>query len=122
MIRAVLLGLLLSAATLPASPAARHFDLEGSTPAADATVHHVEEVRLWFTAAPQAGATSIRVIDAAGEPVPTGDVVAVGDGGRTFGVRLPDMLAPGAYTVAWRSMAADGHVVRGDFAFSVAPH
>jgi methionine-rich copper-binding protein CopC len=30
-------------------------------------------------------------------------------------------MAAGTYTVAWRTMAKDGHIARGTFAFTVAP-
>jgi methionine-rich copper-binding protein CopC len=30
-------------------------------------------------------------------------------------------MAAGPYTVAWRTMARDGHVARGTFAFTVGP-
>jgi methionine-rich copper-binding protein CopC len=39
------------------------------------------------------------------------------------GIVLPirGALAPGAYTVEWRTMAGDGHPVSGRFGFSVRP-
>lgn len=126
MIRALALGAVLSASVLSVPVASSappvHFDLARSAPAADSTVHHVTEIRLWFTAVPQPNATSIRVVRAGGEAVPAGDVVQDPEDGRVAYVTLEEPLGPGAYTVAWRSMAADGHVVRGEFPFSVMAH
>jgi methionine-rich copper-binding protein CopC len=35
-------------------------------------------------------------------------------------VGIPHPLADGAYTVSWATSSADGHPVRGEFAFTVA--
>lgn len=95
-----------------------HFQLDRSQPAADTVVPPPGEVRLWFSQGAQEDATSIRVLDASGEPVPTGDLWS-SEARDEHAVALSEPLAPGGYTVAWRSMAADGHVVRGDFTFTV---
>ena len=102
-----------------AGPAPRHLALSKSAPAADAVVEAPDAIRLWFTQVPQEGATSVRLLDGAGEPVALGEPVADASDGRAFTAPVPGALAPGTYTVAWRTMAADGHVIRGDFAFTV---
>lgn len=125
------LGLILlvaAGAATPAPPAppvpagAFHFELEKSAPESGAAVHAISEVRLWFTQVPQEKATSIRVVDGTGEAVPTGEVLQSEEDGKVFSVALQDGLDPGSYTVAWRSMGDDGHVVRGDFSFTVVSH
>lgn len=113
-----LLGLTLLFAVMAAAPAL-HFKLDKAEPAQDTEVVSPDAVRLWFSQVPQAKTTSIRLIDSAGEPVETGDVVQDTDNGKLQSISVPNQLAPGAYTVAWRSMASDGHVVRDDFAFTV---
>ncbi len=105
-----------------AASAALHFGLDRSLPEADATVHAVESVELWFTQVPQEGTTSIRLVDAAGDLVSTGDVVQDPEDGTHFSVTPDGPVAAGAYTVAWRGMGQDGHVIRDDFAFTVAAH
>jgi methionine-rich copper-binding protein CopC len=97
---------------------ALHLRLERSAPAADSVVSPPSEIRLWFSQSTQDGATSIRLIDAAGEPVPTGDIQASEDH-SVHHVPVPNELESGRYTVAWRTMAQDGHVIRGDFEFMV---
>jgi len=41
--------------------------------------------------------------------------------GATVVAGVKGKMAAGTYTVAWRTMAKDGHVARGTFAFTVAP-
>jgi methionine-rich copper-binding protein CopC len=96
-----------------------HFELSKSAPEEGAEVSSASEVRLWFTQVPQEGTTSIRLLDAAREPIHTSDVVQDAEDARVFSVSLRHALAPGEYTVAWRAMGDDGHVVRGEFSFTV---
>ena len=51
--------------------------------------------------------------------VDLGDVKADADDAKVFSAAIQDDLAAGQYTVIWRTMAADGHVIRGDFGFTV---
>lgn len=96
-----------------------HLQLDRSAPAADVTVPSPAEVRLWFSQQPQAAATSARLIRD-GEPVAAmGELKADPDDAAIFVAPVSGTLPDGSYTVAWRAMAADGHVVRGDFAFTV---
>ena len=98
---------------------ALHLRLERSAPAADSVVSDLLEIRLWFSQSTQEDATSIRLLDAAGEPVPTGETQA-SDDQTVHHATLEEGLEAGRYTVAWRTMAQDGHVIRGDFEFMVS--
>lgn len=116
------LGLVL-AGTLAATTVdvdARHFALSKSSPEADATVEAPSEVRLWFTQEPQDGSTSIRIVEAEDAGVHVGDVVQDSEDPTSFFVELHGELQAGTYTVSWRGMGQDGHVVRDSFHFSVA--
>jgi methionine-rich copper-binding protein CopC len=117
----LLAALAFTAMPLPAAegPSLVHFQLSRSAPEADASGPAPSEVRLWFSQEPQDGTTSIRLLDPSGEPVHTGGVVEDPEDGKIHSIALHGSLAPGAYTVAWRAIGQDGHVVRGDFAFSV---
>ena len=98
-----------------------HFALSKSAPEKDTSVDSPAEVRLWFTEAPEDSTTSIRLVPGGGdEAVATGDVSQDPDDGRVFFIELDGALGAGQYTVAWRAMGQDGHVVRGDFGFEVA--
>ena len=114
------LAVLLLVVLPAAAPAPRHFELDRSMPGADGTVPSLSAVVLWFTQEPQDDATSIRVLDASGEPVPSEALVQDPVDPKVFVLPIPRGLEPGAYSVAWRSMAADGHVVRDEFSFTVA--
>jgi len=120
---AVLVALMFLVPAAPGRAAtgpALHFDLAGSLPADSATVQAPSEVRLWFTEVPADGTVTIRVVDASGTPIHTGAVSQDEEDRRVVRVALHGTLAPGRYTVPWRGMAADGHVVRGELTFFVA--
>ncbi|HLU66431.1 MAG TPA: copper resistance protein CopC [Kofleriaceae bacterium] len=118
-----LMMLVAAAGTFTATEAAGrfHFDLSGSEPEADATVPAPDTVTLWFTEVPQENSVSIRLVDAEGELVDASDASQDPEDGRKFSVTPGATLVPGRYTVAWRGIGSDGHTVRGDFGFSVAP-
>ncbi len=89
-------------------------------PAADSTVPSPEEVRLWFTQEPQENSVSIRVIDGAGDALATSEPTRDAADRKIMSVSVDRRLPAGAYTVAWRGIGDDGHVVRGDFGFTVS--
>ena len=112
---ALLLVLLLTGAL---DHLALHFSLSRSEPAADATVTPPEELRLWFTEAPQDNSTSIRLL-AGDAVVETGPAIPDSGDAKVYSVAIARTLEEGGYSVAWRAMAADGHVVRGEIPFTV---
>ena len=124
MIRKTILPMLL-VATLTAAVARAsaesglHFALSKSVPADSSAVPAPSEIKLWFTEAPEDGTLSIRLLTATGDAVHTGEVAQDRQDPTVFSVALHDPLAPGSYTVAWRAMGADGHVVRDTFSFAV---
>ena len=103
------------------APDAIHFALSKSAPEADASVEAPSEIRLWFTQEPQDGTTSIRVVGADEAGVHVGDVEQDGEDATSFAVPLHGTLPAGTYTVAWRGMGQDGHVISETFAFTVTP-
>lgn len=97
-----------------------HLELSKSAPEADQVLSESPtQVVLWFTQAPQMAGTSVRVVPAGSEPLDLPDATAREDDGSVIELDLTQPLAEGAYQVVWRAMADDGHVVRGDFAFTV---
>lgn len=100
-----------------------HFELKQSAPEKDAHVMgSPSEIRLWFTQEPQEGSTSIRLVTSGGDEAPTGDVVQDPSDPTVFSVPVTGTLANGTYTVAWRALGQDGHVVRDTFSFMVMNH
>lgn len=66
----------------------------------------------------ETGLASVTLTNAAGQPIalaytPSRTMAA------SFTIPLP-ALAPGAYTIAWRTMARDGHAMPGAIHFTVA--
>lgn len=116
-------ALALTAAALAAVPAsdagARHFALVKSEPANDAAVTSPSEIRLWFSQVPQEGSVSVRLVDAGGSALETGELASDPEDAKVVFLPVPRTLAAGKYTVAWRGIGDDGHVVRGEFGFSV---
>lgn len=107
---------------LGSGAAERHLRLLRSDPADSSSVAAPRTIRLWFSQRPELAVTTVRLTGAAG-------TVAVGKGsfGPSEGTAAPvafpvtGTLAAGRYTAAWRTMAPDGHVITGSFAFTVAP-
>ncbi len=119
---AAALTVLFAGAALAPSPldTTVHFALSKSTPEADATVEAPTEIRLWFTQEPQEGSTSIRLVEAEDAGVHVMDAAQDPDDATSFHAAIHGTLPPGTYTVSWRGMGQDGHVVRDSFQFSVA--
>lgn len=119
MLRSLILALLLLGA-VPGEGWA-HLELESSAPAAGSVVSPpVTELRLRFTRPVEVAYTSVTVFDASGGEVASA-ALAADPAGEGRGVVLPlaAPLGPGRYTVRWRTAGPDGHVVAGDYSFTV---
>jgi methionine-rich copper-binding protein CopC len=103
----------------PAHDAELHFALTRSAPEAESHVAEVHEIRLWFTQVPQENSVSVRLVDASGAAMETGELQSDPADGKIVFVALDGTPPVGAYTVAWRGIGDDGHVVRGEFPFTV---
>lgn len=94
-----------------------HTALKRSEPAADSRVATPPaRVTLWFTGEPQLAFSRIRLRGPAGD-IALDTIVA--DTGHALHARIPIRLEPGAYRVIWQTASADGHPIRGEFAFTV---
>ena len=93
-----------------------HARLQGTVPAADATVPAPRSVTLKFD---EEVRLAVLTVTSAGKTVPV-KVDSGAAAAREVSVPLP-ALAPGVYEVAWSAMSSgDGHVVKGRFSFTVA--
>ena len=104
---------------LVAPPSAfAHASLVGTTPTQGAVLDRSPtEVVLRFDEPVSTVAGSVRVFDGDVQRVDSGDVTKPSS--MEVAVGLPDGLADGTYTVAWRVLSADSHPIRGAFVFSV---
>lgn len=98
---------------------AGHAALVKSDPPARSTVARAPaRVQLWFTERLEPAFSRLAVRDGAGARVDQGDVMVGPDDGKLLSVGLPP-LGPGPYTVEYRVLSVDGHVVEGRFSFTV---
>jgi methionine-rich copper-binding protein CopC len=97
-----------------------HFALARSVPAADATVASPSEVRLWFTEAAKDNSVSIRLVNAGGAALETSPPARDEADAKVYAITIARPVPAGRYTVAWRGIGDDGHVVAGEFAFTVS--
>ncbi len=104
------------------SPVVRHLKLTKAEPGLDSTITEAPgSVNLYFTNAPQARGSAIMLLNEAGEEVVLEDAVQDAENGKIIRAKVTGVIAPGSYDVAWRTMARDGHVVRGEYRFTFQP-
>jgi putative copper export protein/methionine-rich copper-binding protein CopC len=108
------------ACALPPAPAAAHTKVERTAPADGDTAHGaVREVRLRFTRGVEGALTTLS-LSRGGNHIASGGTGVPQTDGREYVLALPRPLDPGAYEVQWKTVGADGHVLKGSFGFVVA--
>lgn len=106
-----------AALLLSATTASAHATLLTSTPGnGDVLDEAPVEVTLTFTESVALGAGYLRVLDADGDRVDTGNVQVDGD---TAAVPLQADLPDGGYIISYRVVSADSHPVSGGISFAV---
>ena len=109
----------LAGAVLLATPAGAHAVLVRSTPPGRATLaEKPDRVQLWFNERLEPAFSSVSVWSSAGTQVDAGDARVDPDDARRLSVTLPP-LPPGAYSVRYRVLSVDGHVVDSSFSFTI---
>jgi len=106
-------GLMAGAAALVQA----HAHLVSATPADNSRLATAPE-RLVLSFSEAARLTALWIQKQGGEKQKVSDLPA--DPARQVSVALP-RLAPGAYTVSFRALSADGHVVPGEIHFALVP-
>lgn len=103
-----------------ASPAGAHAALRGSDPEDGSVVEAVpDQVTLTFTESVALMDDSFRVYGPDNRRVHVEEPRHADGRSDTALVDLPDKLADGTYTIAWRVISADSHPASGAFTFSV---
>jgi copper resistance protein C len=96
-----------------------HAALVRSIPAARAELRRAPaSVQLWFNERLEPVYSSLSVVDQAGRRVDDQDVRVGPEDTKLLSVSLPT-LAPGSYTVRFRVLSIDGHVVQSEFPFTI---
>lgn len=118
LLASLVMALLAGFTMLSATPAAAHDAIISSDPA-DGTelTTSPAQITLTFNNNLSTLGGQILVTDATGATVISAEPVVTGP---TAVLALPDALANGAYTVAWRAVSSDSHPIEGSFAFTVA--
>ena len=96
-----------------------HVHLTRSEPMADSSVAAPTAVKLWFSAPIEVSVTSIHLTNGANHAVATGAPTQASGRNQPVVIPITGAMEPGRYSVAWRTMSHDSHVVRGTFAFTV---
>jgi copper resistance protein C len=105
--------------TLVPTIALAHAVLVKSSPSARATLPEPPgRVELWFNERLEPAYSRASVLDAAGAQVDLRDVTISRDDPKRLTVSLPS-LGPGRYTVRFRVLSVDGHVVESSMTFTV---
>ena len=104
---------------LSAGTALAHAELISSNPANQSILASTPaEILLRFSEGVDPIGDSIRLVDAAGNPVPLGPLDQ-SLGGDTLRTPVPATIEDGTYVVGWQAVSADSHKIRGAFTFSV---
>jgi len=102
-------------------PTLAHSLLVRSQPERRATVTRApDEVRLWFSERIEPAYARVSVWDAGGKQVDAGDAAVDQADATTLAVRTPGLRA-GRYTVRYRVLSVDGHIVESSFDFTIRP-
>lgn len=111
---------MITAALLVPTRAWAHAHLKRSDPAAGATLIAAPQlIRLWFSEQPELSMTFASLRDSAGTTFPLGAAVREASGQMGIALKVLGILAPGRYTLSWRTAASDGHPSSGKFTFAV---
>jgi hypothetical protein len=122
-----LCGLVLAGAMLPlllanTSAPHRHLRLVRAEPAADSTLAaSPTALRFFFSERPEIRATTIRLLADGTTAV---ELTEPRLDTSVTGLVIADLRSPvptGTHLVAWRAMSRDGHIVTGEFRFTVRP-
>jgi putative copper export protein/methionine-rich copper-binding protein CopC len=116
------LALALGLVLLTPRPALAHLHLRSSVPAAEAALDTVpREIRLVFSEPAELSVSSIRLTGPDGSAIELGAIALDLGSARALVAPIAGSLAPGEYTVSWRTASADGHPVEGHYSFRIAP-
>ena len=111
---------LFAAGATRSAQAMRHLKLVRSSPAADTVLAtSPDAIRLWMSEPTVAKVSKIRLTTATGVAIALGALTRDATKDAPLVATIPTPLNAGRYTVTWKAMSKDGHVVNGVFAFRV---
>ena len=120
-LKGAMLGLGLVLALSAPLGAWAHASLVKSVPAQRAVLHRAPaRIQLWFNERLEPRYSSFTLLDAADKPVDIGLVEVANDDPKSINASI-NVLPPGRYTVKYRVLSTDGHVVQNQFSFTIRP-
>ena len=93
-----------------------HAKPQQQSPATNAVLKEVKEIRLQFSERLEAAFCTLTVFNAKGQKL-TLDKPQIND--KTLVVPLPNKLEKGRYTVTWSVVSVDGHRTKNSYHFSI---
>ena len=97
-----------------------HLALKRSEPAKDSSLDHAPTaITLWFTQKPEMAVTTISLLDARAVKIEMADPRVDATDATVVIADVKGRVGPGTYTARWKTSSHDGHVVRGEFGFTV---
>ena len=119
MITALIAALAMATLAVTAAPALAHAVLVKSIPDSRALLGRPpDRVQLLFNERLEAAFSTVSVWSASGRQVDRQDAVVGPDDAKGLSVSLPP-IEPGTYTVRFRVLSVDGHIVGSSFRFTV---
>ncbi|MDH5740693.1 MAG: copper resistance protein CopC [Nitrospira sp.] len=104
---------------LPVASAFAHSQLvKAEPPRRAALTKSPTQVRLWFNENIEGDYASLEVLDAKKRPISDKQPTLAPDDPKSIILSLPE-LAPGKYSVKFRVLSVDGHVVESSYDFSI---
>ncbi|MGH7533940.1 MAG: copper resistance CopC family protein [Gemmatimonadales bacterium] len=95
-----------------------HLHLKRAEPGVNDTIAVAPKViRLWFTERPEVAVARIELRGPGGVAIAVARPTIDAGEDAPLTAQVTGTMAPGAYTVLWRAMSADGHAMRGSFGF-----
>jgi methionine-rich copper-binding protein CopC len=115
----LLVAILAAVAALAPASSFSHSLLVRSQPGQRSTVTRPpERVQMWFSERLEPAYAAVSVWNEAGKQVDGGDASVDQDDPALLSVSTPN-LGPGRYTVRFRVLSVDGHVVESSYTFTV---
>jgi len=113
------IGALAMAILAVTAPALAHAVLVRSIPDSRAVLGRPpDRVQLWFNERLEAAFSTVSVWNESGRQVDRQDAAVGPDDAKRLSVSLPP-ITPGTYTVRFRVLSVDGHIVDSSFRFTV---
>ncbi len=115
--RLISLGWLVLSLSAATATVLAHMKATKFEPAAESTVSAApQRVQVWFTEPPDSKVSKLELIGPPGA-IKLGGLQATED--KSIVATIDDALPNGRYTARWQSAGNDGHVQKGEFAFTV---